>query len=210
MVKLIRLWDIEFNNIASVLNRPRISMELDRYIWNYIDEKIVQPKKIMQSDKWVYKLVICFNKYNENKHKFFRDNEYNPNYGNNKPDKYNIVKCTLGEYDRLFCPDKFRVFERVNKSVHIGIYSPLVDANITPEQYADLLFDGFGSILVYNFNKVKKEELDEIKQGLSKEIITSFQFPAPFEKQEYMTDENTISFTFSTGKGNEPTNSYIL
>ncbi len=181
MVELKRLRNRE----ASVLNRPRISMELDRYIWDYIDEKIIKPKKILESDKWVYQIHICFTKYDESKHKFFTNNEYNPNFGDNKLD---LVECKLGDSDRLFDLRKFRILEGNTKFTIIYVCSPLVAADMTPEQYADLLFDGFGSFLVYNFKKVRKVELDEIKEGLSKDIILSFQFPASLEKQEYWDD----------------------
>lgn len=208
MAELVRLWPVESGEIASILGRPRTSMELDRYVWSYVDEKIVQPKRIMQSDKWVYKLVICFSKYDASKHKFFPDHEYNPNFGHNKPNQNNYVEFKPGDTDRLFGPEKFWILEKNIKASHISICSPWADADITPGQYADLLFDGFGSFLVYNFKKVKKAELDEIKAGLSKDVINSFRFPAPFEKQEYMLDDGTIRFTAHIGTPEATMESY--
>ena len=40
-----------------------------------------------------------------------------------------------------------------------------VSENITPREYADLLFDGIGAALVFNFKRLKREEFDELNPG---------------------------------------------
>ena len=52
-IKLKRLWDnLDDEDNLVLLNRPRVSIEIDRYIWNIIEQNIVLPKKIMQSKSY--------------------------------------------------------------------------------------------------------------------------------------------------------------
>ena len=61
--------------------------------------------------------------------------------------------------------------------------------SITPKEYADLLFDGIGAALVFNFKRLKREELDGLKPKIDWSMVESFPFPAPFEEQRYIGDE---------------------
>lgn len=191
MVKLTRLHKETYNNKNTTPNRPQTSTQLDQYVWSYIDKEIVQPKKLLQSEKWVYLLVICFDKFDGGNYRYYQNNRYNPNFDIAQDDKYmHTVDWKLKETDCLFSAEKFWVLAGNTKASHITISSPLADRNITPEQYAGLLYDGFGCFLTCNFKKVKKAELDAIKFGLSKEIINSFPFPVPAPKQGYVNDKN--------------------
>lgn len=41
-IKLKRLWDnLDDEDNLVLLNRPRVSIEIDRYIWNIIEQNIV-------------------------------------------------------------------------------------------------------------------------------------------------------------------------
>ena len=175
MIELIRLYE-EHGNIDTLLRRPRISMNVDECVWDFIYEKLVLPKKVLQSDKWTHQLVITMQQYDPDKHRFLNNNEYNPNYSDSIEHKHTRLQCRMDGTDRLFSPNKFFIVEGRIKASHIGIISPLVSEKITPAQYADLLYDGFGSFLTYNFNKIKKVELDELKNGLSLDVINGFPF----------------------------------
>lgn len=51
------------------------------------------------------------------------------------------------------------------------------------------------------YKKVKKEDLDKLKTGLDYEYINSFPYPAPFEEQRYMIDNQpTLTTTYDNGK----------
>ena len=54
-----------------------------------------------------------------------------------------------------------------------------VSENITPREYTDLLFDGIGAALVFNFKRLKREEFDELKPKIDWSIVESFPFPHP-------------------------------
>ena len=61
---------------------------------------------------------------------------------------------------------------------------PRVSESITPREYADLLFDGIGAALVFNFKRLKREELDGLKPKIDWSMVESFPFPASFEEQQ--------------------------
>ena len=67
-----------------------------------------------------------------------------------------------------------------------------VSENITPREYADLLFDGIGAALVFNFKRLKREEFDALKSKINWSMVESFPFPASFEEQQYIGDEGKI------------------
>ena len=63
-IKLKRLWNnLDDEGNLVLLNRPRVSIEIDRYVWNTIEQNIVLPKKIMQSKSYDYTLVVSLGKY---------------------------------------------------------------------------------------------------------------------------------------------------
>ena len=59
-------------------------------------------------------------------------------------------------------------------------------------RYADLLFDGIGAALVFNFKRLKREEFDGLKSKIDWSMVESFPFPASFEEQQYIGDEGKI------------------
>ena len=67
-----------------------------------------------------------------------------------------------------------------------------VSESITPREYADLLFDGIGAALVFNFKRLKREEFDGLKPKIDWSMVESFPFPASFEEQQYIGDEGKI------------------
>ena len=73
-----------------------------------------------------------------------------------------------------------------DKVLNVDIKAANVSENITPREYADLLFDGIGAALVFNFKRLKREEFDGLKPKIDWSIVESFPFPAPFEEQRYI------------------------
>ena len=61
-----------------------------------------------------------------------------------------------------FSPDKIWT-SCGNKVLDVNIDAANVSESITPREYADLLFDGIGAALVFNFKRLKREEFDELK-----------------------------------------------
>ncbi len=74
----------------------------------------------------------------------------------------------------------------------VDIKAANVSESITPREYADLLFDGIGAALVFNFKRLKREEFDGLKPKINWSVVESFPFPASFEEQQYIGDEGEI------------------
>ena len=54
-----------------------------------------------------------------------------------------------------------------------------VSESITPREYADLLFDGIGAALIFNFKRLKREEFDGLKLKIDWSMVERFPFPHP-------------------------------
>ena len=199
MVEINRVWinvDTDTNKII-LFGRPRVSIRVDEYIWSLIEEHIVKPHKLMRSEKHRYLLKISFHRFDPVRHRYYPLSPYNgPLREGVKPDSAN------GWYPRedfadaeeratWFSPDKIWT-NCGNKVLDVNIDAANVSASITTREYADLLFDGIGSALVFNFKRLKREEFDALKSEIDWSVVESFPFPAPFEDQQYMGDEGKI------------------
>ena len=60
--------DTENNYKITLFSRPRVSIHVDEYIWNLIEEHIVKPHKLMRSEKHRYKLKIAFGRFDPVQH----------------------------------------------------------------------------------------------------------------------------------------------
>ena len=159
-ILLERLWNnLDGEGNLVLLNRPRVSIEIDRYIWNIIEQNIVLPKNIMQSKSYDYKLIVSLGKYNPEKQKYFKFSPYNGSL------KESVLLSTKDFYysredfvdgidrQRWFSPEKFWT-NSGDKITLISAYADNVTEKITPLEYADLLFDAFGAFLLYNLSLI--------------------------------------------------------
>lgn len=202
-ILLERLWNnLDGEGNLVLLNRPRVSIEIDRYIWNIIEQNIVLPKKIMQSKRHDYCLVVSLSKYNPEKDKYFKSSPYN---GSLSETALLSAKECNGYYSRKdfidgekrqrwFVPENFWT-NSGDKITLISAYADNVTEKITPLEYADLLFDAFGAFLLYNFKKIKKNDLDILKTKIDNNIVCGFPFPAPFSEQQYQGDDSYFRVT---------------
>ena len=153
--------------------------------------------KLMRSEKHKYLLKIAFGRFDSVRHRYYPLSPYNgPLREGVKPDSAN------GWYPRedfadseerttWFSPDKIWT-NCGNKVLDVNIDAANVSESITPREYADLLFDGIGAALVFNFKRLKREEFDELKPKIDWSMVESFPFPASFEEQQYIGDEGKI------------------
>ena len=200
MVEIHRVWvnvDTEDDYKIRLFNRPRVSIHVDEYIWNFIKENIVKPHKIMRSENNNYMLSIAYNLFDPEKQRYFPLSPYNGQLRDEiKMDSAN------GWYFRedfsdgkkrtnWFCPSKIWT-SCGNKVIDVGITAANVSENITPREYADLLFDGIGAALMFNFKRLKREEFEQLKLKIDWSIVEGFPFPASFEDQQYIGDEGII------------------
>lgn len=203
MVKIHRIWfntermDREDHYKITLFRRPRVSIHVDEYIWSFIEENIVKPHKLMRSEKHEYLLDIAFGQFDPAKHRYYPLSPYNgPLREGVEMDSANrsyFREDFAGGKDRTtwFSPNKIWT-NCGDKVLNVDIKAANVSENITPREYADLLFDGIGAALVFNFKRLKREEFDGLKPKIDWSIVESFPFPAPFEEQRYIGDEGEI------------------
>lgn len=200
MAEIHRVWlnvDTEDNYKIRLFDRPRVSIHVDKYIWSFIEENIVKPHKLMRSMNYNYMLNIAFDSFDPERHRYFPLSPYN---GQLREE----VKAD-SETGRYFREDFEGGKERTtwfslskiwtncgDKVLNVGVNAGNVSENITPREYADLLFDGIGAALLFNFKRLKREEFEQLKQKIDWSIVESFPFPAPFEEQQYIGDGGKI------------------
>lgn len=203
-IKLKRLWNnLDDEGNLVLLNRPRVSIEIDRYIWNTIEQNIVLPKKIMQSKSYDYTLVVSLGKYNPEKDLHFKFSPYNGSLKETillSTKDFSTLHYSREDFidgikrQRWFSPEKFWI-NSGDKTALISACTDNVTEKITPLEYADILFDAFGAFLLYNFKKVKKSDLDMLKTKIDNNIVCGFPFPAPFSEQQYQGDDSYFRLT---------------
>ena len=164
MVEINRVWlnvDTDTNKIT-LFSRPRVSIHVDEYIWSLIEEHIVKPHKLMRSEKHKYLLKIAFGRFNSVRHRYYPLSPYNgPLREGVKPDSANGWYPREGfadseERTTWFSPDKIWT-NCGNKVLDVNVDAANVSESITPREYADLLFDGIGAALIFNFKRLKRE-----------------------------------------------------
>ena len=158
------------SDLDSLLRRPRVSHQISAYVLSYIDEQLLKPSRILQSEKQVYWFTLSFS-YPIPKHNRI------------------LYKSPFATEKRLFVPHKgFRTVEG-KKWAFLSVIAEDINENMTPYAYAQLVFDMFADYLVYNYKRLRKPDFDLIRNGMCREYIESFPFPAPFTEQQYALDE---------------------
>ncbi len=211
MIKIWRIWlntervDREDHYKITLFSRPRVSIHVDEYIWSFIEENIVKPHKLMRSEKYGYMLNIAFKQFNPEKARYFPPSEYNGPLREGVKVESSVrtyfredfvggkVRTTWYSPDAMWTNCGYKVLD-------VDVVSDNVSENMTPREYAELLFDGIGSALVFNFKKLKREKFDVLKSRIDWGIVESFPFPAPFEEQQYVGDDGEIHVTSWNGR----------
>ena len=160
--------------VDEVINRPRVSYKIREYVWSYIYINILEPRNLLKSQRYKFSLTVSVQKFDPKIHKYFTDSPYNDDQNKFRPET------------------RFSVFEKTKKITSIGVLSTYCGPNIPPTDYANLLYDAFGSFLIKISKKLNKEIMDEYKFGLDHKHINSFEFPAPFDQQRYIGDNSAI------------------
>ena len=151
---------------AELENSPKISSKVREYIWQYIFDNLLVQKKVMTDEKYSYSVTLDLNKFNPEIHKFFTDSPFNTDINKFRPEpKFN-------QQGNL-------------KFANIRVVSKEMDKDISPVDYANIVYDAFGSFLILISKKIDKSELDELKKGLDYEYINSFNYPATIEECKF-------------------------
>ena len=151
---------------AELENCPKISSKVREYIWQYIFVNLLVQKKVMTDEKYSYSVTLDLNKLNPEIHKFFTDSPFNTDANKFRPEpKFN-------QQDTL-------------KFANIRVVSKEIGKDISPTDYANIVYDAFGSFLILISKKIDKSELDELKKGLDYSYINSFNYPATIEECDF-------------------------
>jgi len=155
---------------ADLLKRPRVSYKISEYIFEFINDQILKPANILQSDKYIYEWTLSFSFKIPVNHKI-------------------LYKSPYSTGTRLYVPHKgFRTFEKITKNAHLSVVADDINQDIMPEDYALVVYNMIADYLLYNYKKLKKETFDQSKERLDISKIKSFPYPAPFEDQKYILD----------------------
>lgn len=160
-------------NYKNLLTRPRISHKVSEYVFDYVNEKLLKPNKVLQSDKYIYVLTLSFSSSIPKNRKL--------------PFPYTSPFATKTRL--FFGQNGFRTFEKIEKWATFSVLADDIDQSITPYEYAAVVFKMIADFLLSNYKKFDKESFDELIIKMDKSYIESFAFPASFEEQQYSLDD---------------------
>ena len=148
---------------------PKISYKLIEYVWNYIEEKFLVPKKIWVNDKYTYSFGLWFKKMKP-EYLYFQDNIFNT-----EDTKYIVLK--------------FRPAVNLVKQTSLDVTSTLIYGQTPPNVCASMIYDVFASLILLYTKKLTPEDFIKEKEGLDETIINSFPFPASIEESNLIVIE---------------------
>jgi hypothetical protein len=160
-------------NYKNLLTRPRISHKVSEYVFDFINENLLKPNKVLQSDKYIYVLTLSFSSSIPKNRKF--------------PFPYTSPFATKTRL--FFGQNGFRPFEKIEKWATLSVLADDIDQSITPYEYASVVFKMIADFLLSNYKKFDKEIFDNLILKMNKSYIESFAFPASFDEQQYSLDD---------------------
>lgn len=155
----------------SLLTRPRISHKVSEYVFDLINQNLLKPNKVLQSDKYIYEFTFSFS------------------YSIPKGRKFPYTSPFATDTRLYFSQKGFRTFEKMEKWATMSVISDDIDQTITPYEYATVVFKMFADFLLTNYKKFDKVTFDKILLDMDRPYIDSFGFPASFEEQQYSLDD---------------------
>ena len=160
-------------NYKNLLTRPRISHKVSEYVFDFINENLLKPNKVLQSDKYIYVLTLSFSSSIPKNRKF--------------PFPYTSPFATKTRL--FFGQNGFQTFEKIEKWATLSVLADDIDQSITPYEYASVVFKMIADFLLSNYKKFDKEIFDNLILKMNKSYIESFAFPASFDEQQYSLDD---------------------
>jgi hypothetical protein len=122
-------------NYKSLLTRPRVSHKVSEYVFDFINENLLKPHKVLQSDKYIFEFTFSFS-FSIPKRKF----------------PYTSIFATDS---RLFFSQKgFRTVDKIEKWATLMVIADDIDETITPYEYSTVAFKMFADFLLTNYKKV--------------------------------------------------------
>jgi hypothetical protein len=164
-----------------LLRRPRVNFRISEYVFSYINEKLLVPNRIMQSNKYNYWFTLDFG------------------YPIPRPNRI-LYKSPFSTESRLFVSHLgFRTVDKLSKWAYLSVTADDVNENIEPYEYSLVVFDMFADYLQRNYKKITMQSLLSLRSGMDRNYIESFPFPAPFDEQRYSNDEGMYGDPIANG-----------
>lgn len=158
--------------MIGLLQRPRVSHKISEYVFSFIDENILKPNRILQSDKRIYWFTLSFS------------------FSIPKPNRI-LYTSPFSTKTRLYVPHKgFRTVEG-KKWAFLSVTADDISQETSPYDYAMVVYDMVADYLLYNYKKLDKSSFEQTRLCMDRSYIDSFRFPAPFEEQKYSVDDGT-------------------
>jgi hypothetical protein len=155
----------------NLLIRPRVSFRVSELIFEFVNERVLEPQDIMQSSKFNYTLVLAFHRGLPSRLR----NHFGP---------YNTPQ-------RIYLSQKgFTIFDKTQKIAHLSVYGEDIDEKLSPQEYSRLVFEMLADFLLNNFKSVRQERLEQAWAEFNFLQLDQFQFPASFEEQRYVMDQD--------------------
>ncbi|OCA77149.1 hypothetical protein BBI01_01415 [Chryseobacterium artocarpi] len=175
-VTINRFWSIEddegMSRASILVKRPRVDWQVAYLVFDFIYANILAPKKLMQRGNYAFTLYFDTIR---STHKYFYNSVYNTD---------------TAKFHPAFRDRKYKGI--ATKEISIFCSSNTFNELITPIEYANLVYDMFGSYLVESSKKITKSELDSIKLKMDVKAINQFPFPASFDAQKYSGDSGGV------------------
>lgn len=155
---------------ASLLKRPRVSHKISEYVFDFMNERLLKPNRLLQSDKYIYAFTFMFSF--------------------SIPDRQFPYTSPFATASRLYFSQRgFRTFEQVHKWLTMVVIANDIDQTIEPYEYATVIFTMFAEFLLKEYKVFKKDTFDSLVKELDRNYIEGFPFPAGFEEQQYSMDD---------------------
>ena len=154
----------------SLLTRPRVSYRISEYVFDFINQHLLKPNRLLQSEKYIYVFTFSF--------------------AFSIPSRKFPYTSPFSTATRLFFPQNgFRTVQKMERWATLGVVADDIDETITPYEYANVVFNMFADFLLYNYKKLDKTHFEQLRQKLDRKYIESFPFPASFDEQQYSLDD---------------------
>ncbi|MBC7849624.1 MAG: hypothetical protein H7Y31_07805 [Chitinophagaceae bacterium] len=162
-------------DLESLVTRPRVSHAVSEFVFLYLNENLLVPKRILQSEKYHYRMVLSFSRPIP------------------RPNKI-LYRSPFATATRLYIPEKgFRTVNRTEKWAFLSVVADDIDQSITPYEYSNVVFYMLTDFFIYNFKSVGETDFESLRLGMDRKRIERFPFPAPFEDQKYTIDTGKFS-----------------
>lgn len=178
-----RFWSLNDSdnnpNPEVLFKRPRIDYRISEFIFSFLFEYYLNPKKLMISGN--YRFTLYFDELKPES-KFTHDSIFNTN-------------------ETTFFPYCSIISENGIKITEIGIFcnSKFISEKIKPIDYSKLVYNMFASYLIEKYKKINFEELINLRDKINYSEIEKFEFPAKFENQKYSGDEGKFAGKYING-----------